>query len=108
MSEFNSILVGIDYSENGASALREASRIANWNEAKLVCLHVLDEEIFDDFRSHDEFDEMGVRASALEHLEKYVADTLGAVLKYQDDIQKLQGSEAKRILDEASSTLQPS
>ncbi|MEL6608631.1 MAG: MoxR family ATPase [Pseudomonadota bacterium] len=29
-----------------------------------------------------------------------IADTLGAILKYQDDIQKLQGSEAKRILDE--------
>ncbi|MEO9653042.1 MAG: MoxR family ATPase [Roseobacter sp.] len=34
-----------------------------------------------------------------------IADTLGAVLKYQDDIQKLQGSEAKRILDEAKLTL---
>ncbi|SDZ26418.1 MoxR-like ATPase [Jannaschia faecimaris] len=29
-----------------------------------------------------------------------ISDTLGALLKYQDDIQKLQGSEAKRILDE--------
>ncbi|WP_299815808.1 MoxR family ATPase [uncultured Jannaschia sp.] len=29
-----------------------------------------------------------------------IADTLGALLKYQDDIQRLQGSEAKRILDE--------
>ena len=29
-----------------------------------------------------------------------IADTLGAILKYQDDIQKLHGSEAKRILDE--------
>ncbi|TFL19749.1 AAA family ATPase [Jannaschia formosa] len=29
-----------------------------------------------------------------------IADTLGALLKYQDDIQKLQGSEAKRILDQ--------
>ncbi|WP_166415872.1 AAA family ATPase [Cochlodiniinecator piscidefendens] len=29
-----------------------------------------------------------------------IADTLGAILKYQDDIQRLQGSEAKRILDE--------
>ncbi len=28
-----------------------------------------------------------------------IADTLGAILKYQDDIQKLQGSQAKRILD---------
>jgi MoxR-like ATPase len=34
-----------------------------------------------------------------------IADTLGAILKYQDDIQKLQGSEAKRILDEARATL---
>ncbi|MEC7256574.1 MAG: MoxR family ATPase, partial [Pseudomonadota bacterium] len=36
-----------------------------------------------------------------------IADTLGAVLKYQDDIQKLQGSEAKRLLDEARATLAP-
>ncbi|MEO9515376.1 MAG: MoxR family ATPase [Paracoccaceae bacterium] len=36
-----------------------------------------------------------------------IADTLGAILKYQDDIQKLQGSEAKRILDEAKASLDP-
>ena len=29
-----------------------------------------------------------------------IADTLGAILKYQDDIQKIQGSEAKNLLDE--------
>jgi len=34
-----------------------------------------------------------------------IADTLGAILKYQDDIAKLQGSEAKRILDQAKATL---
>lgn len=36
-----------------------------------------------------------------------IADTLGAILKYQDDIAKLQGSEAKRILDEAKASLEP-
>jgi MoxR-like ATPase len=36
-----------------------------------------------------------------------IADTLGAVLKYQDDIQKLHGSEAKRILDQAKAALAP-
>ncbi len=36
-----------------------------------------------------------------------IADTLGAVLKYQDDIAKLQGSEAKRILDQAKASLDP-
>ena len=29
-----------------------------------------------------------------------IADTLGAILKYQDDIQKIEGSEARRILEE--------
>ncbi|WP_425043783.1 AAA family ATPase [Primorskyibacter sp. S87] len=36
-----------------------------------------------------------------------IADTLGAILKYQDDIQKLQGSEAKKILDQAKAALEP-
>ncbi|MEQ8897529.1 MAG: MoxR family ATPase [Roseovarius sp.] len=36
-----------------------------------------------------------------------IADTVGAILKYQDDIQRLQGSEAKRILDEAKAGLEP-
>ncbi len=34
-----------------------------------------------------------------------IADTLGAILKYQDDIQKMQGSEAKRLLDKARAAL---
>ena len=34
-----------------------------------------------------------------------ISDTLGAILKYQDDIAALQGSEAKRILDEARADL---
>lgn len=34
-----------------------------------------------------------------------IADTLGAILKYQDDIAQLQGSEAKRILDQARDSL---
>ncbi|MFS4582765.1 AAA family ATPase [Phaeobacter sp. C3_T13_0] len=36
-----------------------------------------------------------------------IADTLGAILKYQDDIARLHGSEAKRILDQARATLGP-
>ncbi|TNF23075.1 MAG: MoxR family ATPase [Rhodobacteraceae bacterium] len=36
-----------------------------------------------------------------------ISDTLGAILKYQDDIARLQGSEAKRILDEARASLAP-
>ena len=36
-----------------------------------------------------------------------ISDTLGAVLKYQDDIAKLQNSEATRILDQAKANLEP-
>ncbi|MFN7224244.1 MAG: AAA family ATPase [Paracoccaceae bacterium] len=36
-----------------------------------------------------------------------IADTLGAILKYQDDIQKIQGSEAKRLLDQVKKELAP-
>ena len=34
-----------------------------------------------------------------------IADTLGAILKYQDDIQKMQGSEVKRVLDQARAAM---
>jgi MoxR-like ATPase len=36
-----------------------------------------------------------------------ISDTLGAILKYQDDIQRLHGSEAKRLLDEVKAELAP-
>ena len=43
----------------------------------------------------------------LELSPEVIADTLGAILKYQDDIARLQGMEAKRILDEARAALEP-
>ncbi len=36
-----------------------------------------------------------------------IADTIGAILKYQDDIQRIQGGEAKRLLDEVRAGLAP-
>lgn len=36
-----------------------------------------------------------------------IADTLGAVLKYQDDIARMEASEAARLLDEVRATLGP-
>lgn len=36
-----------------------------------------------------------------------IADTLGAILKYQDDIAALHGSEASRILEDAKKRLEP-
>jgi MoxR-like ATPase len=36
-----------------------------------------------------------------------IADTLGAILKYQDDIQRIQGSEARRLLEDIRKELSP-
>lgn len=36
-----------------------------------------------------------------------IGDTLGAILKYQDDIQKIEGSEARRLLDEVRAGPEP-
>jgi len=69
-------------------------------------------------RSEDLFKKPGVAETidwakcllALDVIElspQVIADTLGAILKYQDDIAKLQGSEARRILDEARAELAP-
>jgi MoxR-like ATPase len=48
-----------------------------------------------------------VALDAVQLSPQVIADTLGALLKYQDDIARLQGSEAKRILDEARAELGP-
>jgi hypothetical protein len=34
-----------------------------------------------------------------------INDTLGVILKYQDDIQRLQGSEAQRLLEQVKAEL---
>ena len=67
-------------------------------------------------REHDLFKLPGISetidwATALTELNKIVLepetidDTLGALLKYQDDIQKIQGSEAALILEEVKREL---
>ena len=48
-----------------------------------------------------------VALDAVQLSPQVIADTLGALLKYQDDIGRMQGSAAKRILDEASAELGP-
>jgi len=51
------------------------------------------------------------RAEALTQLDKValdpqtIDDTLGVLLKYQDDIAKIQGSEAARLLNEVKAEL---
>jgi MoxR-like ATPase len=48
-----------------------------------------------------------VALDAIQLSPQVVADTLGALLKYQDDIARLQGPELKRILDQSKAALGP-
>jgi MoxR-like ATPase len=48
-----------------------------------------------------------IALDAIELSPQMIADTLGALLKYQDDIAKMQGTEAKKILDQARAALGP-
>lgn len=48
MNRLTSILVGIDFSECSASALQEARRIADWNRASLLAVHVIDSLVVTD------------------------------------------------------------
>jgi len=48
-----------------------------------------------------------VALEAIELSPQVIADTLGAILKYQDDIARMNGSEVKRLLDEARAGVGP-
>jgi len=48
-----------------------------------------------------------VALDAVQLSPQVIADTLGALLKYQDDIARLQGSELSRILDQSRAALGP-
>ena len=101
MDPLKSILVGVDYSDCSKNALKEASRIAAWHQAKLVCLHVFEEEIMNDFNNHYEIDREQVLKDAGEHLERHVAGIVG---DSDFETKVVIGYPFKEILDEVESS----
>jgi universal stress protein E len=77
MKPHSNTLVGIDYSDNSRNALREAARIANWNDGNLHCVHIIEDEVIAIFREQKDFAELKVMHTALAHLKEYVEDILG-------------------------------
>ncbi|MBT8037882.1 MAG: universal stress protein [Verrucomicrobiae bacterium] len=77
MKTHTNTLVGIDYSDNGVNALREAARVAHWNQGNLHGLHIIEDEVISLFREQKDFDELKVMHTALTHLKEYVEDILG-------------------------------
>jgi universal stress protein E len=77
MKNLKTIVVGIDFSESSGRALAEAARIANWNDAELVCLHVFEQKIMDDLGHYRGFNRDTVLDAALHRIEAFVAATIG-------------------------------
>lgn len=77
MKALRSVLVGIDYSEPSDNALREAARIAAWDGADLVALHVLDERILERARREIELPVDDTLVEAERRLGEHVEDILG-------------------------------
>jgi universal stress protein E len=77
MNALKCIVVCADYSDCSKNAIKEAGRLANWHGAKLVCLHVFEEEIMKDFRHHYELDHSEILKQAREHLDHHVTGILG-------------------------------
>lgn len=71
------IIVGVDYSRCGENALKEARRIAAWHGARLICLHVCEQEIIEDFQPHHEMDHREILSRAQSHLTAHVDGMFG-------------------------------
>ena len=77
MKALKCVLVGIDYSEPSDNALREAARIAAWDGADLIALHVLDERVLERAQREIELPVDDVLGEAERRLEQHVEDILG-------------------------------
>lgn len=82
MNSLTNIVVGVDFSDFSGIALRQAMRIARWNEARLHVLHVVDTSIVNrlkDFWSskrallESQVTSDGIRDAAMTQLEELVA-----------------------------------
>ena len=77
MSAKKTILVGVDYSPHSKNALREAARMANSRDLSLVCFHVLDQDVLNDFKHMEAYTEKGVLNFAQEKMDSFIRDVIG-------------------------------
>jgi len=77
MSEFASIIVGVDFSEPSAAALEEAGRLAAWEGARLTVAHVVHDELLAAACQGTGLDPDEILAGRRMRLDRFCLDTLG-------------------------------
>lgn len=75
MKKFHSILVGLDFSPQSRNALREAARLAAFDESALIGLHVIEQELADAIGQSLKLDGPGVLAHVGKSLQHFVAES---------------------------------
>ena len=77
MKSLGAIVVGIDFSKDSESALREAARIAQWDGAKLHAIHVFDTRAYDELIQFPTFQADDAIDSSHRRLDEWVERVLG-------------------------------
>ena len=83
MDKLKTIICGIDFSKNSKCALRQAARIAEWNGADIIAVHVLDKALLEAFT---EIPQQELEVSAVTHLENLVFEVLGDATKARQEV----------------------
>lgn len=77
MKTNQTIVVGVDYSEPSKNALKEAARIANATDSRLVCVNVIDKQVIDFWHQERNYDNKAIVDHALTGIEELVRQTIG-------------------------------
>ncbi|MCE9518072.1 MAG: universal stress protein [Verrucomicrobia bacterium] len=75
MKKFHRILVGLDLSPQSRNALREAARLAAFDESTLIAYHVIEQELADAIGQSLKLDGAGVIAHIGKSVEHFITDS---------------------------------
>ncbi len=77
MKKLENIVVGVDFSAGSENALREAVRIAQWKDANLIALNILDREALEQAGNWIEMDARKVEEESRARLEAHITKVTG-------------------------------
>ena len=83
MDKLKTIICGVDFSNNSKCALRQAARIAEWNDAEVIAVHILDKGLMSVF---PEVPRQELEVNAVSKLEDLVFEVLGDATKAKQEV----------------------
>ena len=81
--KYKDLLVGVDFSPCSADALKEAVRLAAYDNARVTVIHVLDDEVIEYLKDHTVLDETRTRYEAQVRLDHFAGIHAGGYDKVE-------------------------